>query len=89
MIQNLAVRLQRLSLANKSVPGAIGTLQRFQDKQFLQESKPAQKNIHTSALLQKGKDPKHFLSYNDTFYPIQKPDEERRPAVNHQNYFTY
>jgi hypothetical protein len=26
--------------------------------------------------------PKHFLEYNDTIFPPQKPDEERRPAVS-------
>lgn len=83
MIQNIALRLQHLSIINKSVPGAIGTLQRLQEKPFFQEFVPIQKNIHTSTILcgQRG-DPKHFLSYNNKFYPIQTPDEERRPAVS-------
>jgi len=26
--------------------------------------------------------PTHFLEYNDTIFPPQKPNEERRPAVS-------
>ncbi|XP_058788760.1 large ribosomal subunit protein uL22m isoform X2 [Phymastichus coffea] len=47
-------------------------------------------NLHISSINyrhpSKGeKNPKHFLSYNDVFYPIQEIGEERRPAyVCHQ-----
>lgn len=74
MIQSIAIRFQRLSLNNKT--GVIGTLQYFQQKPCIQQN-----NFHTSST-NRYNEPKKWLQYNKKFYPIQKPDEERRPAVN-------
>jgi len=80
MMQNLAIRLQRLTLNNKPcISGVLGSLQCVQQKQNFQQS-----YIHTSNI-NCMKEPKHFLNYNKKMYPIQGTDEERRPAfVCHQ-----
>lgn len=79
MIRNFALRFQQLSLSNKPVFGVFGTLQHVQQKQRIQQN-----NIHTSAISAgSGRDPKAFLRHNDKFFPIQDPNEERRPAVSY------
>ncbi|XP_014204760.1 39S ribosomal protein L22, mitochondrial [Copidosoma floridanum] len=71
MMRNIVVGLQRLTLSNKSITGALGSLQCLQKKQNVQE-----RYIH----IPKMNTPQHFLDYNKKMYPIQELDEERRPA---------
>lgn len=81
MIPNLVTKLRQLTLCKTPVTGVLGTLQCAQPIQH--------SNIHISAINYKhspgygDKDPTHFLSYNEKFYPVQGFEEERRPAVSY------
>ncbi|KAL7292110.1 hypothetical protein TKK_0014383 [Trichogramma kaykai] len=81
MLRNLTNRIKSLSLQTK--PVTENFLGIIKGTDLINNS---QKNIHTTSISHGKKgDPQSFLRHNETFFPIQSPEEPRRPAyVCHQ-----
>ncbi|XP_043267209.1 39S ribosomal protein L22, mitochondrial isoform X2 [Venturia canescens] len=56
------------------------SVSRQQLKYVLPKAISPMASIHSSAICEKYQEPRKFLRHNKTIFPVQAPDEERRPA---------